>query len=227
VTRGNIIADLKKLIGPGIEVDDGGLSTWVNDAYMQLVGKITEANPDYFTKSATTSTVTNQQEYALPSDCEKVLMVNIQIDGTWKRVLPMPNINYVPTHADTTSSQGFSWASPSYYILGDNIGFEPIPDETTSSNIKLWYVYTPTELSADSDVPALPAKYHHILKYGAYANYLDQDDEHAAAERMRLRFDDLCDKAAEALSIRQVDEPKSIQITHGNDLWTDNEGYYV
>jgi hypothetical protein len=225
LTKAQIIVDLKNLIGPGIEVSDGGLLTWVNDAYMQCVDEIVKVNPDFFTKSATASTSNGQQEYALPSDFDKALMVNIQIDSTWKRVLPMANINQVPIVADTTSGQGFSWANPRFYIVGGNIGFMPIPDETGSSNIKLWYVYAPDELSADADVPAIPAKFHHILKYGAYANYLDQDDEHAAAERMRIRFDNLVQRMVESIVDRQLDEPKSVEITQNRDLYIDESQY--
>lgn len=223
MTRAQIIVDLKNLIGPGIEVDDGGLATWVNDAYMQMCDEITKVNPDFFTKSATTSSVTSQQEYDLPSDFEKALMVNIQIDGTWKRALPLANINQIPTVADTSSGQGFSWATPRFYIVGGNIGFMPIPDETTTNNIKVWYVYTPEEMDADADVPALPAKYHHVIKYGAYANYLDQDDEHAAAERMRIRFDTLTQRMVENLVDNQIDEPRSVEITTNHDLYFDDQ----
>lgn len=225
MTRGTIVADLKNLIGPGVEVSDGGLATWINDAYMQMCDEITKVNPDFFTKSATATSITDQQEYELPSDFEKALMVNIQIDGTWKRVTPLLNINQVPAHADTSSGQGFSWGNPRFYIVGGYIGFMPIPDETTSNNIKLWYVYTPEEMDADEDTPAIPAKYHHIIKYGAYANYLDQDDEHAAAERMRIRFDALTQRMVENLVDRQLDEPRTVEITQNRDLYIDETQY--
>lgn len=224
MTRGQIIADLKKLIGPGIEVDDAGLGVWVNDAYMQMVDAIKQVNPDFFTKSSTTSTVASQQEYALPDDHEQVLMVNIQFDGTWTRALPIPQINNILTHASGTP-EGWSQANPGYYVIGSEIGFMPIPEDTVSGAIKLWYTYTPEELDEDSDVPALPAKFHHIIKYGAYANYLDQDDEHAAAERMRQRFDQRTDDMVESMFTNQIDEPKSVTVTSNQDLYYDEDGW--
>jgi hypothetical protein len=223
MTKAQIITDLKNLIGPGIEVDDGGLLTWVNDAYMQMVDEVVKVSPDFFAKSATADTVNAQQEYELPSDFDKALMVNIQIDGTWKRAMPLQNINKIPTVADTSSGQGFSWADPKFYIINGNIGFMPIPDEDGNENIKMWYIYTPSELSADADVPAIPSKFHHIIKYGAYANYLDQDDEHAAAERMRIRFDALVQRMVESMVDRQIDEPKSVEITSNHDLYYDDQ----
>lgn len=225
MTRSAIVTDLKKLIGPGCEVTDDGLAVWVNDSYMQVVDEISKQQPDFFTTTKIDSTVSGTQEYDLPADFEKMLMVNIEIDGVWKRCRPMPNINYIPIHSRTDSNQGFSFSDPYYYIIGDKIGFMPIPDETTSMNIKYWYVYTPAELDEDSAEPAIPKKFHYMLKYGAYANYLDQDDEHVAAERMRQRFDALMARMVESINERQVDEPKSVEITQNVDLYVDETQY--
>lgn len=224
MTRVQIVNDLKAMIGTGCEVTDSKLATWVNDYYMQIVDEVIKVKPDFFVKSSVTSTVAGQQEYDLPTDFEKMRMVNIQIDGVWKRVLPMGNadITNITTHSDTTSNQGFSTAEPRYYIVGDNMGIMPIPSASTASAIRIWYVYTPTELTADSSEPAFPSKYHFIIKYGAYANYLDQDDEHVAAERMRLRFDTLVQRMMENVQDTQIDEPKSVVISQNVDMYSDD-----
>lgn len=221
MTHAQLIKDLKKMIGPGIEVDDGGLTVWINDAYMHVIDEIQKVNPDYFTKSASTDLVAEQQEYDLPEDYDRVTMVNVKYDGAWQRALPFDAINSVPVISRSDSLQGFTRDKPYYYIVGDNIGFMPIPGETVTNGLKLWYVYTPTELENDADEPAIPRKYHHILKYGAYANYLDQDDEHVAAERLRQRFDDRVNLMVESISQNQVDDPKSVLVTSGLDLYYD------
>lgn len=224
MTRGQIITDLKAMIGPGCEVSDGLLATWVNDYYMQIVDEIVKVNPDYFTKSSTTSINANQQEYDLPDEFEKIVMVNIKINGIWKRALPMGNadIRHIPSHSDTTSTQGFTTADPRYYLVGDNVGFMPIPDTSVASGLKVWYVYTPDPLDSDSDIPAFSSKYHYMIKYGAYANYLDQDDEHAAAERMRQRFDAYVQRMMENIQDKQVDEVRSVEISQNQDMYSDN-----
>ncbi len=221
MTKAELISDLKNLIGPAVEVDDGGLAVWINDAYMQIVDEIAQETPDFFIKKSTTSSIDGQQEYELPSDFESISMVNIQIDGTWKRVEPLgdADIRHIEIADDPS---GFTWSHPKYYIKGDNIGFAPIPNETTSNNIKIWYEYTPTELDDDSDEPDIPKKYHHIIKYGAYANYLDQDDEHVAAERMRQRFDKKIQDMVNRLTRRQTDVARSVTITQGKDLFRHN-----
>lgn len=224
VTKAQLITDLKKLIGPGIEVDDASLLVWLNGSYMRMVDAIQDADPDFFTKAATADTEASRQEYELPDDFDHPLMVTINYNGVVARARPMTAITDVAIHGGADTSEGRTVSEPSYYIVGNHIGFLPIPDANGSENIKLWYVYTPSELSADSDEPAFPAKYHHILKYWAYADYLDQDDEHVAAENMRRRFDQMVERMTEKL-VSSLDQPRSVQITTGTDLYYDDYDY--
>ncbi|MCK5296450.1 MAG: hypothetical protein KAJ75_06145 [Alphaproteobacteria bacterium] len=198
----------------------------MNEAYSHSIDEIIKVNPDFFSKASTTSSVNGQQEYTLPSDFEKVLMVNWQIAGDWRRVIPMGNadIRFIPVkERSNIASQGYTEADPRYYVYGNAVlGLMPVPTETASSNIKVWYVYTPAQMDDDGDIPDYPDRYHHILKYQAYANYLDQDDEHAAAERMRQRFDAYVQRMVENLEERQVDgTSKSVQISQNVDFYSD------
>lgn len=224
MTRGDIITDLKGLIGPGCEVSDGQLATWVNDYYMMMIDEISKVNPDYFYKSATTNVIANTREYQLPTDCEKIIMVNIKTDDTWQRALPMGNadIRFVGVHSATNNANGFTSADPRYYIIGDNIGIMPIPDDSVSSGLKVWYTYTPSIMDEDSDIPAIPIKYHYMIKYGAYANYLDEDDEHAAAEKQRQRLDKRIEQMIESVQDKQVDEVRSVEISQNTDMYSDD-----
>lgn len=223
MNKGQLVIDLKNMIGPGPEVDDGGLTTWLNDAYLYVCDQISQANPDFFTKAETASMVTGQTEYSLPADFERALMVELELSGTWRRAMPLPGIGSLPI-SENTSGLTYNPGDPVYYIYGGNIGFRPLTF-ATGDTIKLWYVYTPTELSADTDTPAFPAKYHHLLKYGAYATYLDEDDQHAAAEAMRNRFEQRIQNMLESMDANQVDEPKSVEVTHNYDLYVDQDQY--
>lgn len=218
MTVSDIISDLKNLIGPGVEVDDSGLLNWVNESYLYMCDEITKVLPDFFVKSVAAPTVANQQEYQLPSDFDKMMMINVAYDNaTWRRALPLQNIGFIPVHASST--QNYSESDPRYYMSGNYVGLAPVPTVNgTINNIKLWYVYNPAELVA-SDTPAIPAKYQHIIKYGAYANYLDQDDEHVAAERVRKQYDQRIYNMVEQLEQRQVDEPKSVVIVQNQDMY--------
>lgn len=222
MTKAQLILDLKNMIGPagkGSEVDNTGLLYWINEAYLLAVGKITEIYPDYFTKNVSTSSVANQTEYTLPSDFEKALMVSVSYDGvTFKEATALNNINQASPLSNTNST-GFDQANPFYYIAGNEIGILPAPSSTLSNVIKIWYAYVPSELSLDADVPAIPKRMQYALKYWAYASYLDQNDEHVAAERMRQRFDVHMDQVVSQLADRQLGTPKTVSVIGSSDLY--------
>lgn len=223
MTKSELITDLKAIIGPGNTRDDSQLGTWVNGAYMYMVDEITKVNPDYFTKAVTTNVYANQQEYTLPTDFEKIIAVNIEVGGVWVRALPLNNLGDVQALANTTSTQGFSYVNPRYYIYNQILGFMPIPTDNVTSGIKIWYVYTPTTLSLDTEEPDIPKKYHYLIKYGAYADYLDQDDSHNEALRMRQQFQGSVSSMADNIADSQVDQPKSIQVVTSPDLYISSE----
>jgi len=216
---GDLTTDLKNLIGPAVEVDDNGLKQWLNDAYMKASNRISDAQEDYYGTSSTASIVANQQEYDLPSDFRKMVNVNIKSGSQWYRAVPFNNIGQIPVANRTDSNQGFSASDPHYYIYGDKLGTMPIYDTAVANGIKIWYIKRPTLMSQSTDSPDLPNEFHYLLKYDAYANYLDQDDEHASADRYRLRFEQGLDKMVEMIKSRVVDEPKGVQISHDADLY--------
>lgn len=224
MTKAQLVNDLKQMIGPagkGSEVQDPSLTVWINDAYMTAVASITESIPDYFTKVVTASSVASQGEYALPTDFEKVVMASISYDGTnWVRALPLNNVGQA-LDIQQNQSSNFNISMPFYYIYKKIIGFLPLFSQTLSNVIKVWYSYVPTELSEDTDEPDLPRRMQSILKYNAYANYLDQNDEHAAAGRMRQRFDIQLERMINQLVDQQVDMPKSVEVD------SDSQGLYV
>lgn len=222
MTKAELINDLKQMIGPagkGTEVQDPALNVWLNDAYTETIALIADTLPDYFTKEQTASTIADQQEYAFPSDMEKVVSVSITYDGTnWFRALPLNNLGQ--SDIQQSAVQNFDVSQPYYYIYKNRIGFEPTPTVTLSNAIKVWYAYQPAELAEDGDEPDLPRRIQGILKFSAYANYLDQNDEHAAAERMRQRFDVKLERLVDQLS-QQVDMPRTVEISE------DDQGLFI
>lgn len=224
MTKANLVKDFKNMIGPagkGSEVDDPSITVWLNDAIDIVMSSIIDTIPDYFTKLQKASFTASEEEYDLPAKFEKAVLVSVTYDGTnWVRALPLNNISQA-LDIQQTGSSNFDVSQPYYYIYKDKIGFQPTPSSTISNSIKLWYAYEPTRLSEDSDEPDLPNRFQSILKYWAYANYLDQNDEHAAAERMRQRFDVMLEKLVVQLSDQQVDMPRTVEV------WDDDQGLYI
>lgn len=224
MTRGEIIQDLKNLIGPGVQVDDSGLNVWVNDSYGQMVDRIIEVVPDYYYKKYQFATMSGTAEYDMPADFEAVSSVNWNVGGTETKVFPMADANFrMVSTIESDNSQGWTTARPGYYLLGrSTLGLRPIP-QNTGDTVTVYYQYTPDELTEDDDVPDFPVRYHHVIKFMAYANYLDLDDEHAAAERMRQRFDFMVERMIDNITTRQTDQTKSVVVSQNADLYL---GYY-
>lgn len=216
MTRAEIIADLKVMIGNGIEVSDGQLYQWVNDGYAQLIDEAMSINPDYFIKTATISTTTTANEYSLPADWEKISMVSVLISGTNYRLKPVDGVGF---DANVLNNTSYTLSDPRYYLIGNKIGLLPIPSEVGTNNMTIWYVYTPAELTTDQAIPAIPSRYHGIIKYWAYANYLDRDDDHVAAERMRQRFDSIKDKMSDNMFGTQNEDTRSVTIVNNRDYF--------
>lgn len=222
MTKAQLIVDFKQMIGPagkGSEVSDAGISVWLNDAYMMIVDKIISTIPDYFAKKATSSIVAGQGEYSLPDDFEKMIMVKVTYDGvTTVMALPMMNIGQATDLVNSTSIDYVS-SQPFYYLFKNTMGFLPVFSTTVSDGISIWYAYTPAEMDSDNDEPDLPRRLQQTLKYWAYANYLDQNDEHTAAEVMRRRFDATTGVIIDNLVGMQVQENGGVQISDTMDIY--------
>jgi hypothetical protein len=225
MTLAEIIIDLKNMIGPagkGSEVSDSGLKTWANEAYMKCVSTINNAYPDFFTKKVTTNLIASQNEYDLPSNFEKAIMVSVSYDGaSFVKATALNNINQATDLLDTASQQ-YTTANPFYYIWNGVIGLQPTPSSTVSNGLKFWYTYSPSIMDEDSDTPDLPVRFHYIFKLQMFANYLDQNDDHTSAERMRQRFEREMTQLTDQLSQRVVDENRTVQIVDNTDIYLYN-----
>lgn len=222
MTLAELTTDFKNMIGPagkGSEVSDTGIGIWLQEAYEDVVDEINRVAPTYFTKVVTTSLIINQKEYALPTDFVKMTQVEIDYltDGNWVKAAPLPNIGQMPTYSRTDS--GYSTATPVYYLQGSKIGLQPIPAQSGDNNMKIIYSYLIPELSGSTQ-PSIPRGLQRKLKYLAYANYLDQNDEHVAAERMRVRFEVSIQKFMDNFIINSEDGSQSVLVTHGSDFYS-------
>jgi len=220
MTLVDILNDLKAKIGPGNYATDSQLISWINDSYLYMCDQIVQDIPDYFTTSDSTDLIANQFEYWLPSTCERIVMVNVNYNGTWRHPQPLLNIGQIPTLADITQMPVYTEVNPVYYITGNKIGILPYPVVTEADGLKLWFIQTPTALTAN-DTPVFNLKYHGIIKQLAYADYLDLDDQHQAAEIIRNRAEQRIEEMVETLSERQIDQPKAIEVVVDTSLYVD------
>lgn len=75
-----------------------------------------------------------------------------------------------------------------FTVVGGSVLLGPVPD-ATYSDWTLWYRVGLTELSANGDVPALPAEFHYLLVHGALATGLVLENDPTWQQHQSLWLD--------------------------------------
>lgn len=198
------------------------LNTLINVRYHKVYAAAITVFEEYNITTATTATVASQQEYGLPSDFYKIRRVEINYDTSDSnsaptRALPK-NIDVVRRDLGFTNMGTAIFSNAYYYIIGNEIGFVPIPDKSQSGAITIWYVKQVTDMSSDSDEIEIPYpdRYWMLIAEGATADALrfgQQDME--AADRFERKFEFGLLKMQEELEDRVAEEGKTIIDTSG------------
>lgn len=170
--RADVRTELKK--DPNGKIwTDAALNNYINKAYakMQKDGNFQwrENQANY-----TTTTVVGTQEYALPSDFNKVQLVRYN----WTNLLPTTKVRLKREY-----SSFVSWTPSKYYLYGSNIGFDVLPNDTQT--IDLDYVKKNAGFSADTDESAYGTDFDTaIVKYASFLAWssIDGKQQTASAE---------------------------------------------
>jgi len=158
-------------------VSTTSVERWINQDYRMAQSKMADASVNFYAgEIQTLDTVADTGRYQLPTGFLAMKRLEIQFSDDTDKVRANPiDINSIYSTLDPDSDP-WSQENPFYAIWEDDFYIKPVPDETSSlwttdagSAIKLWFVELQDDLSAGTDVPALPTAYHHILAYGAAA----------------------------------------------------------
>lgn len=141
---------------------------WLNEAQSRIA-RILELPSLYTTSTITTASGTDT--YSLSSDV-------IRINGITNASSPN-ELTYVNDPADInyTNYAGQNMGEPQFYTLSgqSSIRLSPVPDDAYTLTVD--YYKSPTTLSGDSDVSALPADYHDVMiSYALSRAYRSEDD---------------------------------------------------
>ena len=119
-----------------------------NAHYRRRCAELVMAFEGYFTVVATRDSVADQERYAWPSNFERLLKLElVRSDG---RTVPIQRQerHYHTKTAPATSGDSYL---PTYRAIGSGFVLEPAPSAATSGQIRMEYVSTPVELTADDD----------------------------------------------------------------------------
>lgn len=225
-TLSNLRAQVRTYLDEVTQADwtDAEVDREVNAAYMELYTAVVGSFEDYYSTKSTAPSVASQQEYTLPTNFYKVRRVEINLnpdnsDSLPKRALP---ISLDAVMRNLANAAVFSPSGePVYYIMGNKIGFVPIPEQSGSTAIALWYIKTPDELSSTTDEIDIPFadRYYGIISLIAAATLLRKgQQEEAVASKYMQEAEVKMQKMQIELQDRVSDDVKTIIDTAGEDL---------
>ncbi len=206
----------------------------INYAYHEVVASVVKVYEDYYVKTDQMNTTADRQEYdqttdGFPTDFFKIRRVEINYDtsdsnSSPRRALPV-KLDDIDRDLGNTAIGNTPQRNPGYYLIGQGsnlkLGFIPIPDETGTNAIKIWYVYFPSDLSANTDTIDIPypERYGRLISYGAAGDLLRKgQQEEVAAARYRAEFEAALQKMIEELEDRTADDIRGVTDTVDMDL---------
>lgn len=145
------LSTLRSKVRQRLELEDSGylqngeLTTYINASIATLYNAVVAAyGGDYFAKSQSISTVAGTEQYAVAADFMALIGVKLNYSGSQ---YPLRQATF-----DELGQASTVWtdiSAPKYRLRGAYIVFTPIPNSVQS--ITVWYVPTPSVLSADGD----------------------------------------------------------------------------
>ncbi len=180
-------------------IDSTELDQYINQANFMVYAKIVARDEKYFIqKSSTTNTVDGTQEYALPTNTHRLILIQRRQSGStserdWFAIRPSNISNnhlkydWYPGLLNYTSEQ-------TYFLAGNYIYLDPVP--TQVYELRFWYVALPTVLTTGSDIPSAPYIYHPLIAEYAALQCLAKSGEGIYQERrdaLELEMQNLLD----------------------------------
>lgn len=189
----------------GFDTDDP-LIEWLNAAYHEFEDAYDW--PFLETRDiVTVSAAPGEDAITGPTNLFKVIILK---DLTNVNTLDyLPEIDLYRGINDLTST-----GSPLYFTLtGSTIRLWPVPE--TAVTFDLVYQVQLPDLAATSDIPAIPARYHYGLIYGAAAIGLQAESEEDRAQAAETKFNEYIGRAISKLSSRRLGEPDTVSDAMG------------
>ncbi len=189
---------------------DAELYIYLTEAEQEVMDLILEEDEGYFqTTNETIDYASGTQEYDLPADCVKVVLVERTDLDPVKTLHPInmqDKLKYEPALATGISDE--DWEG--YYLNGEKIGIVPTPDESQTDNLKIYYIKENPDVASGSAAFTVPNRYsaHQLVCVkGAILAKLKGDEPIGDLERREARLEA---KLKTSLVSRQTQEPRYV-----------------
>lgn len=167
-----------------------------NDVFMEYRLPFMETTQNYTTVANVTD-ITNGS--GLPANYLVALDL-LDVTGGNQTLIPFRDINALD---DIDQTSGSTSTSPDFwYMYGQTIRL--YPTISTALSLTLRYYKMPTQLSANSDIPALPYAFQELLVVGAAYRVMQVKDNYDQAAILQNKYDELLQKLVSNTAVRQV-----------------------
>lgn len=158
----------------------------LNGAYYELYNKAVSLNDGQGAEvSTSTLTITSGTEtIALPSDFMRLVSLFYKEDDNnflkWVAINPGDRNIWARRFGKNSKQKAF-------YRRGSNIVLVPEPDYTSTTNLLMEYIPTPTEMSADGDEPTgIPETHRELLAFKALQRLKEKEGINVAPQTQQI-----------------------------------------
>lgn len=211
MTLQEIRNDVLARMGTEHEVQNTQIDRFINEGYHEVIGAIIDEDENYFGDSETITFTANTQEYTPVNSYITIKHVEADYDddGYYKKATPcrIEDIESLQNNPSNVSEN-----NPYYYIWGTTIGMLPKPSSTTGDFVIRGTVM-PSDLSGNSDEPAFPKPYHHLLVTWAMACMVEAVDEnYLDGQRKRAEFQNGLDMLLRLIAKKQSTDVRRMRV---------------
>jgi len=189
------------------------INAYINNGYFNMVRRVSyyvdEATQDY-------STVSGTSMYSLPADFAKVRSLRRTDIGRELQSVFLRDID----RSIITSGTPYAYA-----LDGANMHLYPTPDQAYPLELRYWKL--PAALSADTDVPTIPADYHNLLIYSAVAEGYRAEDDHQTAAQWQALYDKGLAEFAADMKFSNSDMPNQVKGLWQSDRGLNQRGWSI
>jgi hypothetical protein len=167
---------------------DAQLNTYINLANDRVNSIISATREDYFTISATFSTVAGTKSYSFPTDCRFIRRMEIFDASNEGYIIKLDELRWPRIEANGDWLFPNAPAQPKRYVTrGNQFDLYPTPDGAYT--IRIYYDARPVTLDSDVDIPTSPSDFHDMIVYWAamLAKKQNEEDDAGYSELFNAR----------------------------------------
>ena len=187
--------------------DTGFSSTTIKQFINDTQREITNDKRWRFMEATTnlTSSVGSQSIGSFPADYQ--IAIDLRISSPVAYAKKLPFLDYTVVDEQYSDQTIYANSTPMFWYEYANVPYI-FPQADQVYTLTLRYLKTPTELSADADVPQIPEEYQELLVLGALSRCHELNDDYDKAAIVRQKIDELLISMTKRYGFRLLDGPR-------------------